>query len=146
MPRGVYLRTSANTARYKGNQNGLGNKSQTGRVFTAEHRRKITLANRKPDSQWLDGHGYIQVPVYPEDPLYSMAWGSEHSGRRCAEHRLVMARKLGRPLQRGENVHHINGIKTDNRPDNLELWRVVQPSGVRVDDQHCACCRYNDGY
>ena len=41
------------------------------------------------------------------------------------EHRLVASEKVGRPLRRGEVVHHINGTKTDNRPENIEVLSSI---------------------
>lgn len=73
--------------------------------------------------------GYRSVPVPPEDRWLTGGRTPE------AEHRLVMARALGRPLRGDESVHHRNGDRGDNRVENLELWSRFQPTGARVADK-----------
>jgi HNH endonuclease len=55
-------------------------------------------------------------------------------GRLEREHRIVMERVLGRSLVAGESVHHRNGDRGDNHPENLELWYRGQPAGQRISD------------
>jgi len=65
--------------------------------------------------------GYVEVWISPDSPFALMA-----NGNHIVEHRLVMAKHLNRCLESWEIVHHINGIKTDNRIENLELVKVSE--------------------
>jgi HNH endonuclease len=67
-----------------------------------------------------------------------MIWAPEHprtgNGSYVFEHVLVMEEMLDRYLLPGETVHHRNGVRDDNRPENLELWTRPQPTGIRASD------------
>lgn len=69
---------------------------------------------------------------------YIMIWAPGHprasKSRYVFEHIIVMERMLGRYMLPEESVHHRNGVKDDNRPENLELWTRPQPAGIRASD------------
>jgi hypothetical protein len=72
--------------------------------------------------------------------------GHEHPNNRngyILEHRYQMEKKLGRFLEPHERVHHKDGNRVNNTPENLELWMLKKkdPAGVRASDYHCAGCR-----
>jgi hypothetical protein len=71
-----------------------------------------------------EGYRRVYNPTHPN----SQANGT------VLEHILVMSEHLGRPLIKGENVHHKNGVRDDNRLENLELWVSKQPLGQRPED------------
>ena len=92
-----------------------------GKKLSKEHKEKVikTLNNSSgsENPHWKggftakDGYSYIRMPNHP----------NALSNGYMAEHRYVMEQKVGRLIDRYEHVHHLNGIKNDNRPENLEL-------------------------
>ena len=80
--------------------------------------------NIKTGSKTIHKKGYIAVRIL----------GANGKAAYRFEHVLNMEKALGRSLLPGENVHHINGIRDDNRIENLELWIKPQPTGIRVED------------
>lgn len=88
---------------------------------------RIVANKAAPGEGMTDRWGYRLI-VKPGHP------NARQSGH-IAEHRWAMAEHLGRPLRPKENVHHKNGIRDDNRLENLELWSTSQPYGQRVEDK-----------
>lgn len=99
---------------------------RSGRVQSCGCQRRERAQSRRKDRVFQNGYAFIRVPEHPR--------ANPHTGR-VREHIVVMEQMLGRHLLSGEEVHHRNGQRADNRPENLELWNRSQPAGARVADQ-----------
>lgn len=86
-------------------------------------RRVVAGVHVKPD-------GYRLIKVYDDDPFIAILGPMRNSSGYVAEHRLVVAKALGRSLARRETVHHINGDSGDNRIENLQLRQGAHGRGA----------------
>lgn len=91
-----------------------------GKPFPAQRERAYPLLG----NWYLNSEGYVARGI-------TVAYGVQ---KVQLQHRVVMEELLGRPLRTKEEVHHINGVRSDNRPENLELWVKSQPAGQRPED------------
>lgn len=90
-------------------------------------RQRNGRSHARVTGKWIDSGGYVRVSGKHDHP-------NAYSDGKMLEHVFVMSGMLGRALLPGENVHHKNGVRDDNRPENLELWVSTQPSGQRPED------------
>ena len=77
----------------------------------------------------------IWVPIEDSYCMYPKHTRKPKYGWYVSEHRYVLAKFLNRRLYPYENVHHKNGIRDDNKIENLELWTKPHPTGQRIADK-----------
>ena len=118
-----------------GNQLTSGKTKSCGCLAGSKHKQ---LREKGIFTKRTDRNGYV-IMHYPEHP-------NSHKSGTILEHTYVMSEHLGRPLKPNENVHHINGVRDDNRIENLELWCKSQPSGQRVNEKQAFYVEFISGY
>lgn len=108
-----------------------GNSKSCGCADNERKRRKGTLCHNWSGGRWVNRDGYVMVYITEDDARFVRSSSRKYE----LEHVLVMSKFLNRKLTQHETVHHINGIRDDNRIENLELWSSSHPSGQRVIDK-----------
>lgn len=117
-----------------------------GRTCSGLSRENIGIGrSRERALAWRGGRHERRGYVYIYAPDHHSLQGGHTTCKYVREHRLVMEQVLGRNLMPNEEVHHKNGIKDDNRPENLELWIHSHPAGIRKDGKHCPTCTCTEG-
>ena len=104
---------------------------ETRRIY---YRKKRGIPLDDPFRKRKDGEGNIDAQGYKTITKRGHPNQMDVKGR-IREHVYIMSEHLGRPLRKGESVHHKNGDRLDNRIENLELWDKGQPPGQRVEDK-----------
>lgn len=86
---------------------------------------------------WRNVEDVLKLGATPSSGYRVTHWPEHPNANRAGnlgQHIAVMAAVLQRPLHKGETVHHKNGVRHDNRPENLELWTKRHQPGQRVTD------------
>jgi HNH endonuclease len=134
--------------------------SQKGKIISESIKEKIRITNlRNHDSQidhihpksygyevvsrQLSTHGYVIIATIPKYPL------SDSNGH-IYEHRFIFQESNRVCLLPWYDIHHINGVKTDNRIENLqplmrsEHTRLTNPRKIDMSDRKCFECKSNE--
>lgn len=94
--------------------------------------------SRSRKKHYVDKKGYVYISLERDDPFFPM---TQTNTRTLPEHRYVMARAMGRCLHSWEQVHHINGVKSDNRIENLQMVVHSHGNGVAYKCMDCGSHR-----
>jgi hypothetical protein len=95
------------------------------------YNREVKSRRGENSRRWKGGrtktkYGYIKI--------FNLDHPNSDRAGYVLEHVYIMQQHLGRPLEKGEKIHHKNGVRDDNRIENLELWIKGHPPCQRITD------------
>lgn len=113
--------------------------ARLGKKASKEAKFNMSIAHHKRQGGQIrkkNSYGYITIFM----PGHHLIMGG--SGSRVYEHRLVAEKKIGRRLTKKDIVHHLNGIKDDNRPENLYVTTIKEHRQREVRGLQCPNCSF----